>query len=106
MRTTRTSIRSSVPQKEQAVAFMLVRSKVRDFKTWKPAYDAHQPARNNAGLTEKYLLHNAEDPNEIVILFEVQDLNRARTFAASADLRDRMQESGVIDKPDIYCLNT
>jgi hypothetical protein len=96
----------SVPQKEQAVAFMLVRSKVRDFKTWKPAYDAHQPARNDAGLTEKYLLRNAEDGNEIVILFEAQDLNRARTFAASADLRDRMQESGVIDKPDIYFLNT
>lgn len=87
------------------MAFMLVRSKVRDFKTWKPAYDAHLPARNAAGLTEKYLLRNAEDANEIVILFEAQDLNRAKTFAASEDLRERMQESGVIDKPDIYFLD-
>ena len=87
------------------MAFMLVRSKVRDFKTWKPAYDAHQPARDAAGLTEKYLLRNAEDSNEIVLLFEAQDLNRAKTFAASTDLRDRMQESGVVDKPDIYFLD-
>ena len=87
------------------MAFMLVRSKVRDFTTWKPAYDAHQPVRNAAGLTEKYLLRNADDANEIIILFEVQDLNRAKTFAASADLRERMQESGVVDKPDIYFLN-
>ena len=87
------------------MAFMLVRSKVRDFKTWKPAYDAHLPARNDAGLTEKYLLRSADDANEIVILFEVEDLNRAKTFAASADLRERMQESGVVDKPDIYFLN-
>jgi len=87
------------------MAFMLVRSKVRDFKTWKPAYDAHQPARNNAGLTEKYLLRNVDDANEIVILFEVQDLDRAKTFAASADLREKMQESGVIDNPDIYFLD-
>ena len=87
------------------MAFMLVRSKVRDFKTWKPAYDAHQPARDAAGLTEKYLLRNSDDPNEIVLLFEAQDLNRAKTFAASTDLRDRMQESGVVDKPDIYFLD-
>ena len=87
------------------MAFMLTRAKVRDFKTWKPAYDAHQPARSDAGLTEKYLLRNADDPNEVFLLFEVQDLNRAKTFAASADLRERMQESGVVDKPDIYFLN-
>ena len=88
------------------MAFMLVRSKVRDFKTWKPFYDAHQPARIDAGLTEKYLLRNADDANEIVILFEVQDLDRAKAFAASQDLRDRMQESVVVDKPDIYVLNS
>ena len=88
------------------MAFMLVRSKVRDFNTWKPAYDAHQPVRFDAGLTEKYLLRGADDANEVVILFEVQDLIRAKAFAASADLRERMQESGVVDKPDIYFLNT
>ena len=53
------------------MAFMLVRSKVRDFNTWKPAYDAHQAVRSDAGLTEKYLLRSADDANEIVILFEV-----------------------------------
>jgi hypothetical protein len=87
------------------MAFMLTRAKVRDFNTWKPSYDAHQAARSDAGLTEKYLLRNADDANEIFLLFEVQDLNRAKTFAASTDLRDRMQESGVVDKPDIYFLN-
>ena len=35
--------------------FMLVRHKVRDFKSWKAGYDAHQPKRVEAGLTEKYL---------------------------------------------------
>ena len=52
------------------MAFMLIRSKVRDFKTWKTAYDAHQAVRIDAGLTEKYLLRSADDANEIVILFE------------------------------------
>jgi hypothetical protein len=49
------------------------------------------------GSRKSTLLRNADDANEIVILFEVQDLNRAKTFAAPADLRERMQESGVVE---------
>ena len=57
------------------------------------------------GSQKRNLLRNADDPNEIFLLFEAQDLNRAKTFAASAALRERMQESGVVGKPDIYFLN-
>lgn len=85
--------------------FMLIRHKVRDFKAWKTGFDAHLSARTAAGLTEKYLLRSADDPNEVVGLFEAQDLDRARTFASSADLREKMQEVGVVGKPDIYFLN-
>ena len=87
------------------MAFILIRHKVKDFKTWKTGYDAHQPNRTEAGLTEKYVLRGTDDANEVVLLFEAQDLNRAKAFAASADLREKMQEVGVIDKPDIYFLN-
>jgi hypothetical protein len=87
------------------MAFLLIRHKVRDFNTWKTGYDAHLPKRIEAGLTEKYLLRSADDSNEVVILFEAEDLDRAKAFAASADLREKMQEVGVVDKPDIYFLN-
>jgi hypothetical protein len=87
-------------------AFMLFRHKVRDFKSWKAGYDTHQPKREEAGLTEKYLLRSSDDPNEVVALFEAKDLNRAKEFAASAELREKMQEVGVVDKPDVYFLNS
>ena len=86
--------------------FVLIRHKVRDFNAWKTGYDAHQPKRTEAGLTEKYLLRSADDTNEVVMLFEAADLNRAKAFATSAELREKMQEVGVIDKPDIYFLNS
>ena len=86
-------------------SFMLVRHKVRDFKSWKAGYDAHQPKRVEAGLTEKYLLRGSDDPNEVVALFEAQDLSRAKAFATSAELREKMEEVGVVGKPDIYFLN-
>ena len=84
--------------------YMLVRHKVRDFTEWKRGYDEHLPKRNESGLKEKYVLHNDQEPNEVVILFEAADLVRARDFAESADLRETMQQAGVIDKPDIYFL--
>ena len=66
--------------------YLLVRHKVADFVVWKPGYDAHLPKRTEAGLTEKYLLKGADDPNEVVALFEAADLGRAKVFAESADL--------------------
>jgi len=86
-------------------SYMLVRHRVLDFQAWKHVYDAHQPKRVEAGLSDQYLLRGEQDPNEVVTLFAAEDLGRARAFAESADLRETMQEAGVIDKPDIYFLN-
>jgi len=85
--------------------YLLVRHKVRDFSDWKRGYDAHLPKRVAAGLTEKYLLRGAHDASEVILLFEAQDLNRAKAFAESADLKETMQKVGVVDRPDIYFLN-
>lgn len=84
--------------------YMLVRHKVRDFAQWKPDYDSDLPTRKEAGLAEKYLLHSEKDPNEVIVLFEASDLNKAKAFANSDDLKKVMQHAGVIDKPDIYFL--
>ena len=83
---------------------MLVRHKVADFAKWKPVYDDHLPARQKAGLKEVHLLRNIENPNEVILLFSVEDPDKAKAFAASDDLRQVMQTAGVTDKPDVYFL--
>ena len=84
---------------------LLVRHKVSDFSKWKSAYDAHSPARKEAGLREEHLLRNMDDPNEVILLFELKDLGKAKEFGASANLREAMQDAGVVDKPDLYFLD-
>ena len=84
--------------------YILIRHKVADFSKWKPAYEWHLPARQEAGLKELHLLRNADDPNEVILLFEAEDLQRAKDFAAAPDLRETMQRAGVADRPDIYFL--
>ncbi len=83
---------------------ILIRHKVRDFATWKPVYEDHRPAREAAGLRDLHLWQNADDPTEVVILFEAADVDRAKEFAASPDLKAKMEEAGVVGAPDIVFL--
>ncbi len=85
---------------------MLLHHKAADFSKWKSVYDAHLSTRQKAGLKQEHLLHNIDDPSKVVLLFEAEDVQKARELVASDDLREKMQAGGVIDKPDIYFLTT
>ena len=87
------------------MAYILVRHKVQDFADWKPGFDAHATARGASGSKGGLVFRNADDPNEVVILLEWDDLEKARQFAQSDELREKMQEVGVVDQPDVYFLN-
>ena len=85
--------------------YLLIRHKVADFDGWKSGYDAHAVARQQAGLTEKYFLRSIADRNEILLFYEVANLDAAKRFVESSDLRVAMQKGGVIDQPDFYLLS-
>jgi hypothetical protein len=85
--------------------FLLIRHKVKDFAAWKPVFEDHSATRKAAGSKGGYLLRNHDDPNEVVVLLEVEDLGKARQFAQSADLKEAMQRAGVVDRPDTYFLD-
>lgn len=84
--------------------YVLIRHSVEDFTKWKAAYDDHKPERQAAGVTENHLFQDADDSNKVTILFDAEDLERAKEFASSDELREIMQEAGVIGKPEIYFL--
>ena len=90
--------------KTTATNYLLIHHKVKDFKKWKTTYDAHEPTRTAAGLTESRLLRNTKSRNEVFILFEAADVARAKVFCASADLRHAMIKAGVLGKPDLTVL--
>ena len=86
------------------MAHMLIRHKVADFEKWKPVYEGHRPAREVAGLKDLHLWRNADDSSEVIIIFEVSDLGKAKEFAGSSDLKEKMQAAGVQGAPDIVFL--
>ena len=85
--------------------YVLVRHKVADYAKFKSIFDEHGAVRKASGFKGHHLFRNADDPNELVILLEGDDLEKARQFGQSEDLRQSMQQAGVIDQPDMYFLD-
>jgi heme-degrading monooxygenase HmoA len=84
--------------------YALVRHKVEDYEKWKPVFDEDATNRKAGGSKGGYLFRNADDPNEILILFEWDELEKVRQFGQSDELRQKMQQAGVADRPDFYFL--
>jgi hypothetical protein len=84
---------------------LLIRHKVTDYATWKPVFDDHGANRRANGSLGGRLFRNAADPTETLVLLEWDDLERARLFAQSDDLREAMARAGVVDEPDLWLLD-
>lgn len=85
--------------------FLLIHHKVENFNKWKPLFDEHGKKRRSAGSKKYQIFHGADDANNLVILFEWDNMENAHAFAESEDLKQKMKEAGVIGEPDIYFLN-
>jgi len=82
-------------------AAVVVRSRVADFDTWLTAFDSHEDVRRTAGILGHHINRAEDDPNDVSIYLAVSDLDKAKAFSASDDLRQRMQAAGVISVPEI-----
>lgn len=85
--------------------YLLIHHKVENFNKWKPKFDEHGEKRRAAGSKNYQIFHSADDANNLVLLFEWDNMENARAFAESDDLKQKMKEAGVIGEPDIYFLN-
>ncbi len=85
------------------MSYVIVKHTVADYARWKPIFDADGANRESAGSKGGHLLRSADDPNEVVILFE-WDLEQARQYSQREEARAKMQEAGVLDPPELSFL--
>ena len=48
------------------------------------------------------LFRNADDQNDVVILQDVADVAKARTWLGSPEMKTAMEKSGVVGSPSIH----
>jgi hypothetical protein len=65
------------------------------------SYNGNEKGRAAAGITNGRVFRGADDQNEVIVLQDVADVAKARTWLGSEDLKAAMQKSGVIGSPSI-----
>jgi hypothetical protein len=76
--------------------------KVKDFNTWRTSYNGHEKDRASAGITNGRVFRSADDQNDVVILADVADVSKARTWFGSSEMKSVMEKSGVLGTPSIH----
>jgi hypothetical protein len=75
--------------------------KVKDFNTWRTSYNGNEKNRTSAGITNGKVFRSADNPNEVVILQDVADVAKARTWYGSDEMKTTMEKNGVLGAPSI-----
>lgn len=83
---------------------LLIRHHVASYPVWKAAFDEFELTRRANGSQGGWIFRDVADPRHLLVLLEWDDLERARLFIDSDDLREAMAQAGVTDDPDIWLL--
>ena len=75
--------------------------KVKDFNAWQTSYNGNERNRTSAGITKSKVFRSTDDPNDVLLLQNVADVSKARTWLDSKEMKSMMEKSGVIGSPSI-----
>jgi hypothetical protein len=81
---------------------MFVRHPVKDFKTWKKAYDKFDPERAPMGVIADAVFQASDNPNDVTAWHDFKTLAEAKAFATSARLKEVMKDAGVEGPPTVW----
>ncbi len=83
---------------------ILLSHKVADFDKWLAAFNAHLPMRQTSGLGGEKVFTSADNPNLVHVMLTVKDMEHAQSFIQNPDLKQAMQDAGVLEAPKLTML--
>ena len=81
---------------------LFAKHEVNDYDSWKRVYDDFAPTRKEMGVTGASVHRDANNPKVITVTHEFDNLQAAREFAGSEELKSAMANAGVAGRPDIW----
>jgi CRISPR/Cas system CSM-associated protein Csm5 (group 7 of RAMP superfamily) len=80
---------------------LTIRFKVKDFNAWQTSYNGNEKNRTSAGITKSKVFRSNDDPNDVLLLQDVADVSKVRTWYGSSEMKSLMEKSGVVGSPSI-----
>jgi len=81
--------------------YLMGQTTVTEFDRWHSTFKGNASHRAEHGERGYQIFQIADDPNEIVLLFEWDDDSDPRAYFESDETRETMSEAGVISPPDL-----
>lgn len=76
------------------MVYVITKLKVESFDKWKPVFDERKTTRKEAGSKEGTLYRNSDNPNELVIFFDWENMESAKNFFTSESLQKALKKGG------------
>jgi hypothetical protein len=84
---------------------MVVIHKVANYAKWQTGFEASDSLKNAYGLHNYVLARGVKDTNMVMVVVKMDDVAKAKEFAALPALKAAMQKGGVIGMPTISFLD-
>ena len=81
---------------------IFVRHKVQDYAAWRKGYDAFEPTRVRLAARGHAVYRDVDDGNHITVWQDFDNLEAAKAFASSSELKSAMKDAGVIGAPTVW----
>jgi hypothetical protein len=103
--TTDTTTKVAAPDTPAAPVFkpfdvVEIRHSVKDYAKWKPLFETDSTARKSNGMEFIVIGRKNDKPNDLVVVLQASDVQKAKAFAADPRLKEVMKKGGVNSKPE------
>jgi len=83
---------------------LAVQITIGDYAKWRPIFDKNKPLRDRAGLRNVRVYRDADKPQEVIVWSETADAAKSREALSSPDVKNAMQQAGVVGAPKVHVL--
>ena len=81
---------------------MYVHHEVTDYAAWRKVYDGFDATRRKLGVIAQAVYRSVDNPNDVTVTHDFRSADKAKAFAASAELKSTMEKAGVKGTPEIW----
>ncbi len=82
-------------------AALLISYPVADFDAWKAVFDANEQGRIDNGYVGHHINRAEDDPNSLAVYLAAGDVERAKAFVTSDEVKALMAQAGIIGTPEL-----
>lgn len=85
---------------------LVVHHPVEDYDAWRQVYDEADDMRKGFGVVGDAINQGWDNPNQVVVYNQCQDLDQMRSMTDSDELKAAMQRAGVSGPPEIHFIQS